>query len=79
MPVEEVEVSQVEAPPVVSIEVPADRLDDLAKAVQDQHGHEQVEFFVNQNPATERMMETVQDAYDAMSESLARQVSDALR
>lgn len=79
MRVEEAAVCQDAARPAVSIEVPADRLDDLFKAVEDQHGHEQVEFFVGQNPATKRMMQTVQAAYDAMSDSLARQISDVLK
>lgn len=72
--------SRAEDRPVVSITVPADQLDDLFKAVEKhQHGHEGVEFFVNQNPATQRMMKTVKDAYDAMSESLHREILDILR
>lgn len=64
--------------PTVNLEVPVGRLDDLYKAAN-KHGHEQVEFFVNQNPVTKRMMKTVQEAYDAMSESLVRHISDVLR
>jgi len=80
MPVVEAEVSQDEAQAVVNIEIPADRLEGLFKAVKDHHhGSEQVEFFVNQNPATKRMMKTVQEAYDAMTESLHQHILDVLR
>lgn len=73
-------------PPVVSISVPVDRLDDLYEAIdkaekKDLPGgsREQEDFFVQQNAATKKMGSIVGETYDAMAKSLASEIAKVLK
>lgn len=77
---------QDDTSPVVNIAVPVDRLDDLFKAIEkaaspDFPGgaREQQDFFVQQNPATKKMGETVSETYDAMVASMVDEISEVLK
>lgn len=76
------EVSQDAKDHVVSLEVPVDEIDLVYKALEDQLEKaapgESLSFFVQQNPATKKMMDIVNESYVAMSEAMLSEIRDVL-
>lgn len=70
---------------VVNVSVPLDRLDELVKAVEEakartpKEGGENVDFFVSQNPATKKLGSIVSETYDAMTNSLVKEIGKVLK
>ena len=76
-----VAVSQEEAPAVVRLEVPADKVDFVYKAIEDHLGggtRESQDFFAQQNPATRKLSEIVAETYDAMVHAMADEIKEVL-
>jgi divalent metal cation (Fe/Co/Zn/Cd) transporter len=75
-------VSQDEAPAVVRIDVPVDHLDVIHKAIEqklEENPKESVDVFINQNPATKKMIDIVRESYDAMTAAMLKEIEDVFR
>lgn len=68
---------------VVNVEIPEERLDDLfemiEKAEKSSHVHEEIDFFAQQNEATQHMAKLVSETYDAMVASMEAEIAAVLK
>lgn len=79
--------SQGDTPPVVSVLIPLDRVEEVYDAIEKAgHNHdlpggarEQQDFFAQQNPATKKMAKVVRETYDAMVSSMAAEIEEVLK
>lgn len=63
----------------VNIQVPIDKLSLLFKAVKDKEDPDKsVEYFASQNPASRKLVDIVEESYEAMIHSMSEEIRKVL-